>query len=443
MAYVYYDEEAGEWLDEAGKQALMQRRAAAVPKFADWRKQNSGETLYDVTSGAGVDFESLFQKEMSNPFSQMVAQQGGMLSTSTGPNQLYWLDPVSKKVFRSAEIGPNTPWGADPSNDFLSGKDGWRDAAMIAGMAAPIWGGALLGAAGTAGGGVGQGIAGTAGFEAGAAGLAGAETAAAGGSLLDFVGSDAVSGSFGGTDAMAGGPTGVFDASGAGAFDGLGNSFDAGAFGGMDAGAVGGANYSGAATAGGVLGGAGASSLPFGLTAGDLAKAGLNFGVNAYLGNRAGQQANEAATQGNALEQAQRAPFQNAALGMVQNPQDYLTNNPFATALTSHYKNNVIPTNIAKSGNTGFEADRLGGQFATALGANYNELLGTLMGYGGFNQGTGYSAVVAGQGAQQQNQFNAEAFRGLGNIAEKVFGTPTQPKAPQQNPVTGSYVLPQ
>lgn len=249
------------------------------------------------------------------------------------------------------------------------------------------------------------------------------------------VGGDVLGGAGGvGTNAMTGAAT-AGAADGAGGFLDFINSPDfTGAF---DPGA-GGMTVGGP---GGMAGGAGGMNLPFGLQSKDLAMGGLNFGLNQYLAKQAHQAGQSAANTSNALNQPQRAPFQAAANDMVQNPQDYFKNNPFATSMADFYKNGVIPANIAKSGNTGFETDRLGAQFATAVGGNYNALLQQLQGFGGYNQGTGYSGTNQLQGDMAANQFQGESFRGIGKAAEGIFGSPDQPKTPQQNPITGSYTV--
>lgn len=336
-------------------------------------------------------------------------------------------------------------WGARPSNDTFSGKDGLADLATIGGMAgAAVGGGALLGSAGGGAGALGGGSTGWLDFlgDAGNFGGAGADIG-----MNTMMGSDAMTG-------------GAMDMGGSGgAFNGAGSAGAGGAAGGMAGGEGGAMDMFGSANGPGtsqtVFGGSGVNPMgtqwgagagglqtPFGnIPMSDIVKGGLNFGVNQYLAGQNRQAGQQAADRSDALLQQQRAPFQQAAQGMVQNPQDYMQNNPFAQALTNQYKNNVIPANVAKSGNTGFEADRLGAQYATALGGNYNQLLGTLMGYGGFNQGTGFSGSNQLQGDMAANQNTAEAFRGVGKMADSLFGTPEQPKTPQQNPVTGSYTV--
>lgn len=276
----------------------------------------------------------------------------------------------------------------------------------------------MLGAGGAIGAGAGGGLTG-AGVSAGTSGaidgglatggsLAGGATAgnAATGGFLDFISSPEFTGSFdpGGAGMTAGGPGGM----------------------------AGGAN---------AVGGSAMSNLPFGLQSKDLAMGGINFGLNQYLANQAKNAGASAANTSNAMNDPRRQPFQQAANDMVQNPQDYFKNNPFATSMADFYKNGVIPANIAKSGNTGFDTDRLGAQFATAVGGNYNALLQQLQGFGGYNQGAGFAGTNQLQGDMAANNFQAESFRGLGKASEGIFGTPEQPKTPQQNPITGSYTV--
>lgn len=180
---------------------------------------------------------------------------------------------------------------------------------------------------------------------------------------------------------------------------------------------------------------------PFGVTGKDLFTGALNYGLNSSLASQARSGANTAANRGDALLQPQRAPFQQAANDMVQNPSSYFQNNPFATSMANFYKNSVIPSNVAKSGNSGFDTDRLGAQFATAVGGNYNDLLAQLQGFGGYNQSPGYSGLQVGQGNQLALGFNSEANRGIGKIASSIFGDPTAPKTPQVNPTTGSSTV--
>lgn len=199
----------------------------------------------------------------------------------------------------------------------------------------------------------------------------------------------------------------------------------------------------------GTYGGSGGGGTGLGGMPSWLSQAGRIFGptvanglINAYMGNRAQHQASDLVGRSDPLNQSQRRPYQDMAQNLLSNPQDYMQNNPFAKSLTDLYKNHVIPANMAKSGNTGFEADRSGAQFATALSGNYNNLAQILAGYGGFNQG-GPNTNAASPLYGQSNQNYGEIFRGAGDAASKMFGTPQAPSAPQTNPITGSTVLPQ
>jgi hypothetical protein len=142
--------------------------------------------------------------------------------------------------------------------------------------------------------------------------------------------------------------------------------------------------------------------------------------VNGALGNRAQHQASDLAGAQNPMNDPRRAPFQDAATNMVQNPQDYMANNPFAKALGDYYRNGVIPAQFARSGNAGEVIDRNGSQFATSIANNYNGLLGQLQGFGGFNQTPQVNGVP--QLLSQSNGNIGEATRGLGDAAGRIFG---------------------
>lgn len=180
------------------------------------------------------------------------------------------------------------------------------------------------------------------------------------------------------------------------------------------------------------------------ITMGDLLKTGGNFLFNQFSADRANSLMEKVMQQGSALNQSQRQPYQALALDLMQNPQQYMQNNPFATALADRYKNFIIPAQLGKSGNPGMVLDQAGGQFANAISGNYNELANILMGYGGFNQGPGNTGAAAGigmQGLQNQN----EAFRGFGSLAEKgfpdIFKKNPMAQGGGSNPVSGASTI--
>lgn len=169
-----------------------------------------------------------------------------------------------------------------------------------------------------------------------------------------------------------------------------------------------------------------------------LGTTGLNALINGVLSNKSQQSAQDFLQSTNPLNQTQRQPYQQASLDMVQNPQNYMQNNPFAVALTNQFRDNVIPRQVAQSGNAANVIDRAGSQFATAIGQNYNSLLNTLSGYGGFTQGNPGTQAAGALTAQGNQQFG-EIFRGVGDAATRIFGTPSQPKTPTPDASTGSY----
>lgn len=158
----------------------------------------------------------------------------------------------------------------------------------------------------------------------------------------------------------------------------------------------------------------------------DLVKAGLQYLINNKQSSQAKEMMDYLASKGDALQQPQRAPYQAMSLEMLQNPQSYFQNNPFATALAAQYRNNVIPTQVAKSGNPGQVIDQAGSQFATALGENYNNLAQILSTYGGFNQGAGYSAAAAGSMFPYMQGADTRKYAGIGDILEKGWPSSNQ-----------------
>lgn len=156
------------------------------------------------------------------------------------------------------------------------------------------------------------------------------------------------------------------------------------------------------------------------ITTGDLLKTGANFLFNNKSADRAQQMMNQVADRGDALKQPERAPFQAVAQDLILNPQEYMQNNPFATAVADRFKNYIIPAQLGKSGNPGEVLDRNGSQFVNAIAGNYNSLAQILQGYGGYNQGAPNTAGMAalGQGSLQSSN---EAYRGFGSILEKGF----------------------
>lgn len=118
----------------------------------------------DLVEDPNVDFDTLLRgAQEKNAF-----MGGNRIEFSSGPNQLWHLDPLGRRAYHTQEIQPGIRWGADPNNDTFSGKDGARDLATIAAMFGAAYGGGLLAGGETA----------AAGAEAGAYG---ADAALAGG----------------------------------------------------------------------------------------------------------------------------------------------------------------------------------------------------------------------------------------------------------------------
>src|SRR5688572_10766059 len=133
------------YVDENGQFQFGERPAAQGVSFSDFKARNP-DLIQDPSIGYDAHLNAAREK------GSYIPPNNGMIEVSTGPNQLWHLDPATRTVWRTNELQPGVRWGADPSNDFLSGKDGWRDAATIAAMfGAAYGGGALLGGEAAAG----------------------------------------------------------------------------------------------------------------------------------------------------------------------------------------------------------------------------------------------------------------------------------------------------
>lgn len=355
-------------------------------------------------------------------YNAMQQQQGQMAALQSG-----------QKMYQNARIDPS-------DRNFVLFDEEDLDEGMMDPIMATIGialGGmgleAALGGAGAAAGGgaaAGSGLSASqlAGFDMALGGLGGAEGAASLGAT--FGGGAAASGGGGLLDWFSNAASNVGNSISNGVsslFGGGGNALSGTALAeeiaaltgsGMATGGMGSMAGGGLAS---LFGGGGGNGLFGNLGAGDFLKTGLNYLINQSGAKDSNEFMNKLMTQSSALDQPQRAPFQQMGLNLLQNPQTYFQNNPFATSMANFVKNNVMPAQMGKSGNPGEVIDRNSSQFATAVGGNYNELANILMGYGGFNQGPGYGATAAASlfpGFQRQQ---AESFRGLGDLAEKAF----------------------
>lgn len=233
----------------------------------------------------------------------------------------------------------------------------------------------------------------------------------------------------------SGGSAGAAGAGAAGGATGAG----VGAAGAADAGAMD-AAITGMSVPGASLGGAGAAAggggllgavnsagksilgpinqfLGTNMTTTGVLGAGLNYLQSQKAASNLKDVMNQAIASGNTLNQPQRAQYQGELSTMMANPQSYMENNPFAQALTAQYKNNVIPRNIAATGNAGNVIDQSGSQFATALSQNYNTLAQTLGQLGGFNSQAPFTnpSVVGELGTGAAAQQSA-GLSGLGTL---------------------------
>jgi hypothetical protein len=138
-------------------------------------------------------------------------------------------------------------------------------------------------------------------------------------------------------------------------------------------------------------------------------------------GNAAGASNNAPGTR--ALTEPERAQYQARLSQLVSNPSQYLSNDPFASSLAPFYKNNVIPRNVAQSGNPASVLDQQGSQFANAIAGNYNQQIQNLGGLGGFNMGpSGYAPLAYSNNAGNATQYKAQMPMSLGNLLGSNMG---------------------
>lgn len=164
----------------------------------------------------------------------------------------------------------------------------------------------------------------------------------------------------------------------------------------------------------GAGGGSSGASSNFGL--GNLLGTGLNiYGLN-QLGSAYKQLASQQANY-SSLDQAQRAPYQQNLSQLVNNPQQYLTTDPFATSLAALYKNQIIPRNIAQTGNPASVLDQQGSNFVNTLAGNYNTQMGNLSGIAGFGfPQSNYAGYTAGQLGAGGAGAQFQSLGSLGNL---------------------------
>ena len=163
-----------------------------------------------------------------------------------------------------------------------------------------------------------------------------------------------------------------------------------------------------------------------------------NYLINQSQAQSYADLAKQAASAGNVLNQPQRLPFQQAATSATNDPANWLKTNPFSTSLAAYYKNNVIPQQVAKSGNASNVIDTQGSQFATALAGNYNNYVNTMGTMGGFTQGAGYSAPAMVQAGIPGIQSQGQSYNNASNL---LFGLPATNTGTSTNPVSGSQSI--
>jgi hypothetical protein len=173
-----------------------------------------------------------------------------------------------------------------------------------------------------------------------------------------------------------------------------------------------------------------------GLTGKDLGMAGLQMFAANQVGSRLNAGANSAGARGDPMQQPGRAPFQQMAQNMAANP----LNTPF----TQNYLKmgqNMMDAGAAKSGNTANVAASTIPQVMTGLAGDYNNMMNTLQGFGGYNQSPGYGATSYAGLQQPVANANMAQYQGLANLFGKSSGVQANANSggtPATNPFSGA-----
>lgn len=264
-------------------------------------------------------------------------------------------------------------------------------------------------------------------FGAGAAG-AGAPSFAGGAG-----GGAATAGAAGGGGALATGGIGVGElaaiggAGAAGAGAGGGSLFAGGAGGG--AGAVGGATGALTSAPASFLSGLGdfATSLfaptsGSGIGWGDIAKTGLNFLLNKDTASDFEDAALRSAYMSNPLNDPQRQQYQSQLSQLMANPTSFYESNPVVRAQLDLARQQ-FEANSAKMGVGGTQFNSYLKDVQNIAAGTFNDQAKLLQGLGGFNFASESGGGNYLKGMTSANTANSEAYRGIGDIVQKIFGS--------------------
>lgn len=294
-----------------------------------------------------------------------------------------------------------------------SGLGKWMPA-ILGGVALAGLGGLLPGTTSIFGGGAG-------GFVGGASGAG--VTGAAGGAGVSGATS---AGLIGGAGASLAGAAPLYGtaALGTGGITGLGAEFGTAALG-STASSLG---ASGAAAAGAAGGGSfldsiigGLKDATKGITTKDLLSGGLNYFLNQKTADDMAAAAGAAGQMGDPLAHPTRQPYQQMLMQLMQNPQSFYETNPVVASQLDQARKQFL-ANSAKMGVGGTQTAKYFDNMKNVFAGTFNDQANLLSGLGGFGfpGGGGTNAYMQGMtGAAQQG---AESYRGLGDIASKIFG---------------------
>lgn len=166
---------------------------------------------------------------------------------------------------------------------------------------------------------------------------------------------------------------------------------------------------------------------------GDIAGGVGNYLLGQQYTNRLNQNTTNAVNQANPLNNAQRQPYQAGLSNLINNPSQFMQTDPYIKAATQQLQNQGS-ANFAKSGNLPLEAINQNAAIQQMMAQQYNSRIGQMMTAGGFDQGPGYSGLLALNGgnlaAQGQQNNSQTAMNQLLGGAGQLMGGNGKPGIP-------------
>jgi len=159
-----------------------------------------------------------------------------------------------------------------------------------------------------------------------------------------------------------------------------------------------------------------------GLNWGDVAKTGLNYVLNNNSAKNLEEAAMNAASMSNPLNDPKRQPYQEQLAQLLANPTSFYETNPVVKAQMDLAKRQ-FEANSAKMGVGGTQFNAYLKNVQNNAATTFNDQAELLSGLGGFGFPGGNNGSTYMQGQQAANTQQNEAYRGIGDIASKIFNS--------------------